>query len=421
MNSIIILTGIIFLFGLQLFIPKIKNKAVFFLFIASPLIHAIADSTTNYFEGDLTPGVIRGGIYFVAVYLVSGYVKFKGITLWIYIFLLYLGLLVPFSSNPFATLNEYTKVYISLMMFPVGYYMFDDLEKLKSLIKYSFFGASFIIIQLLVAQLFNVGNSVYLEESFYLGGALVQVTYTLVFIVIIGFVSFRPELNNDSKRFKYLIILLAIILTFIALRRISIAALIGAVCVFIFFSQHKIKFTKYIALTILVLALTFPFYGDLLMSRANYRFKNLSDFSDENRIGETLAVSSEIQDARFDQIIFGTELFNSTQHFKNNPEYYNVFGGGRQLHIDYNIILHGSGFLGFLLYMTIHFKIFAKVKNLKLSIYAKDYKAVAFSLLFLLIFFPFSGSISGVGFRSILFIFLGSIISVTKNFNNSFE
>lgn len=412
---------IAFLFGLILIIPKIKNKYLLAIVLSSPLIHSIADSTTNYFEGEISTGLIRGVLLLVVLLLLSGHLKFKGITFWIYIFLFYTAFLIPTSSNILAALNEYVKVFISMMMFPIGYYLINDLNKLNKIISYIYLGALIIILQLIIAQIFSLGDSVYLEDSFYLGGGIVQVTYTLVLVVLISPISFLQKNNKQTDVVKYLIILSSILITLIALRRISIAALVGGYIVFLLYSGHKKYLLKYSLIGVLFLVALYPFYGAELDRRIDARNMGERQITEESRFGETIAVYEEIMYGDIEHILFGSDLYNSGEYFANHPSYYFIFGGGRQLHVDYNIILHGAGIIGFFFYLIVHLKILLKIYKTKADTsnrLSKEFKAILYSLFFILVFIPLSGSISGVGFRSTLFLLLGSMISILTYSNN---
>lgn len=405
---------LIFSFFLFLLIlPKVKLDKLIILILISPFIHAFADSITNFFEGGLTPGVVRAIIYLIIIFIVSGHFKFKGITFWIYIFLFYLALLIPLSSNIFASLNEYLKVFISMMMFPVGYYIVNSTSRLNKIINYTFLGALIICIQLIIAQVFKIGISVYLEDSFYLGGALVQVTYFLVAVCLISPFVIRFQSNDKYTNIKYFIILISIILTLVALRRISIAALIGGFGVYYIFSVNKMKNFKYITAGILIILILLPVYGPTLTERIDARIDSTVEITEESRFGETAAVYLDFLEVNLTQKLFGAELFNSEEYFAYDPEFFYVFGGRRPLHIDYNIILHGSGLIGLLLYIILHFKILMKIVNSKVTDDdSKEIKAILYSLFFILILFPLSGSIAGIGFRSILFLLFGSFLSI---------
>jgi hypothetical protein len=79
-------------------VPRINSEILMYLLLAVPVINAFASVTTNYFPpGYYTPGAIRVALLMLVIVLLGGYIKKDWTTLFIFLFLFYVALLIPFS------------------------------------------------------------------------------------------------------------------------------------------------------------------------------------------------------------------------------------------------------------------------------------------------------------------------------------
>jgi hypothetical protein len=387
-----------------------------YLLLAVPVINAFASVTTNYFPpGYYTPGAIRVALLMLVIVLLGGYIKKDWTTLFIFLFLFYVALLIPFSSNEVQTFNSTIKVTVSLLMFPLGFYLISDLKKLKFL-NYSILTAvTIIILQYVIAQVFQLGESAYTDAQgyeLYSGGGFVSVTYVLVFFILLMPVC-TPLLKKYKNRYLfYGIMIISILLTFFILRRTSIAALIGGYTLYLFLSSKSFKVLKYGMVTLCVLAVAFPIYGDYFTQRANLR-EPLENISQEGRIVETYAVFNEIGEAGIKHALIGSEPFNSAEYYKHRW----FIGGGRPLHIDYNRILSGTGIIGLALYLLIFGSILYSGLKIRtgLNPYYREMKAVLLVLLAVTMVISISGSITTVGFRADVMLYMGALLGIMKS------
>jgi hypothetical protein len=204
------------------------------------------------------------------------------------------------------------------------------------------------------------------------------------------------------------------------MRRISIIAIIVGYVVYLFLSYHKFSVLKYGLLTVLILAVTYPFYGNLFETRLQARKKEFSPIVESGRLIETFLVINEINEHSISQALFGADLFSSHTYFKNNRNYFLILGRGRQLHVDYNIILHGAGIIGMFLYILIYLNLFMEgIKKKKRNTYLhREMKAVFWSIYTVTLIMSLSGSISSIGFRSVAFLYMGTILGTLNNREN---
>ncbi|MEQ8578072.1 MAG: hypothetical protein RIC57_06710 [Balneola sp.] len=416
MNFVIYLIAPALLFFIFV-IPKIKNKYLLELIFAIPVLNALADVTTNYFSPNafLTTGVIRTFIIILLIYLYAGNIVKNKINMLILFFLAYLNLLLPFSSDPLVSFMEYIKVFISLLMFLVGYSLIKNPHSLSKLNKYVTYAVVVIIGQIIIAQIFQIGLSEYVADSFYIGGGLVQITYSLVIFIIVS-----PIIKKYSKGkrqlFVNILLISSVIVILIILRRISIAAIIVGTIVYLVFSPQKLSNTKKIIAGICILLLSFPIWQETFTERFDARSKSFEELEQESRFVEITEVYIDLSNSNFLEILVGKEIFNSANYFLRNVSFGELGGIYRQLHTDYMVLLHGTGVIGLLFYLYIHLRWFLKVFYHKTkNVYGLELRAIFVTLLVVSLLISFSGSISTIGYRSLLMLYLGAIYSLLVN------
>lgn len=224
-----------------------------------------------------------------------------------------------------------------------------------------------------------------------------------------------------SKKRKWIFVLLGIIVlitVLVSLKRISILAIILGFLIFFLALKRKSKLFRSLIGILILLIVAYPIYSETLevqVENRSNRFENGS-IEDESRYKETLIVFEKV--FSFSDIPYsfmGKELFNSPGTYGSSVNW-----GDRQLHSDYNLLLHGSGILGISWYIIVQciilltFRRFEKKAYLIYGYSQKlDYINAAFYSVFCLTFFiSLSGGINGVIFNSLRYVFLGSVMGL---------
>jgi hypothetical protein len=200
----------------------------------------------------------------------------------------------------------------------------------------------------------------------------------------------------------------------ISVKRGAILALGVSFLVYFMLSPNKIKSFQIGIVTGLALSFFAVQYSDLIMTRIEARTSDANDFENENRFKESVYIMEEFEKASIGTLLFGDEAFHSQAVFKK------YFGRERQLHVDYNILLHGTGLFGFTLYMLIYFFVYSLANSIKgsMKIYFKneairrvreDY-ALLISIIIMSLIMSISGGIQFVSYRGMLFLSLGVCI-----------
>lgn len=395
-----------------------NNSKYNFIYLI-PIFNLIIDAFSYHVEKGSFIAIIRAIVLLGFIfYVFIKKLKFLKSNIFIFLFLGYLLMLIPFSSNIPDSFRIYLKVAVSILMFPVSYFIINSFDKLKKL-NNAIIGVMIItIIYLILSNIYNIGSGAYIKannEAFLIGfghNKLLSCSISLVLLPII-------LLLINKKKFKIFILFLAIIIFIILLvsmRRTGVLVVIIGYLIYLIFSSYKLKKIISILCFVMVLIFSFPLYKDILLSRYELRSSHFENWTlkDELRYLETYIVLDEVFSFRSFRILFGKELFNSPYNY----------GGGRWgervLHVDYNLILHGSGIIGLVLYSIIFYRIFSTFlyykKRIPKELCYKELCAIFISLFLLSLFISLIGGMKVITFRSIIFMYLGAILGI---FNKS--
>lgn len=404
--------------------PFVVRKAPpWFLFVLLiPIINIFADVLTNYFESaTFNPGSIRAFLLllFISYFLLKQYI-FDSLSKYIIIYLAYLFVLTFFSSDIMFSMTIFIKVSIASLLFPIGYYYFDDLAKFRKLNISYIYAIVIIILSLLISNYFSLGSSDYSEGSFYFGSAKVNITKTLASLIICSPIMFIFIKKNINKRILAFILAVGVILVFIGVKRSALGALVIGILIYLIFTPRKSRLIKYLTYATVFVLMTAPFYLPIIEQRFEARENRLQFESEtlygEGRYYEVFMVFNAMYRDDLIHKLFGSELFNDRKYFNVN----------RMLHTDYMTLLNGSGIIGLLLFMGIYWQLFReknkylkRIKNIELF---SEFNSVFISIIVAMIILSVAGTIHQIGSRGFMFMYLGAMIRLMResgSINNS--
>jgi len=327
------------------------------------------------------------------------------------IFTLYVLIQLPFSSNLIYSLSMSLKVLIPILTFFIGYSLIKSIDKLK-LLNWSLLLLMMIIsVNFFISNKLGLGVDVYSKSGDFLVGNINDnwniITYSLLVTPLLY------KYNNS----RILIIIFSVFslgLLFMSMKRIAILGLFVGAVIFLYSLNLK-KILKWIFITVILVAFTFPFYGPKLVERLatredKFQSNQVEVIQEEYRFLETIAVFSET--ITFNnplKSIFGLNPFNSIGNYVQGAF------GDRQLHVDYNLILNTIGIVGLILYLNI----FVRINNYrkKLIKVIGEGKIKDINIIFKVLFFAqfitsFGGQMYQITFRTIIFIYLGAILGL---------
>lgn len=390
------------------------NNKIIFLLIPLSLIFDILTDTV--FEKGGALALVRAFVYYSLILysLFYGFRKKNNINGIFIAFFLYVFLQIPFSSQPSDSLRISLKILMSIMMFPVGYYFINNFKKLKVLNKSLVLLMILYILNYVVSQYYGIGTADYTNGKDFVMGSLSDswnnITYMLLVIPVV-------LLTERKKKRVFLLAIILVILLIISLKRIAILGVLLGYVIYIFKTGKMFKSVALSVVFIGVFYATLPIFGSVLTERIESRGDKLaggagiSNIENEGRYLETFAVLGEVASLENPvKILFGLQAFNSVGNY----------GGGkfgeRQLHVDYNLILNTIGIIGMILYFSIFRFIYKKRVKVKKHLIKNKYFLELDSVFIMLFLTQFLTSIGGqmyaVTFRTIIFLYLGSILGV---------
>jgi hypothetical protein len=155
-------------------------------------------------------------------------------------------------------------------------------------------------------------------------------------------------------------------------------------------------------------------FSDTLQQRFEARSTEKNEIQNENRYKETFYVIEELSNSDFFSVLFGNEAFNSSKVMKK------YFGRGRMLHVDYNILLHGTGIVGLIFYLYLFYMFYRISLSIKKSAkrmsdsrymnLVSENHALIVGLISLSLVMSISGGIQFVSYRVILLFIFGFYI-----------
>lgn len=400
------------------------NKSLISFICFLPLINILVDIFTS--DKGFHLGDIRALVIFILVFIFfsKNYIKLDGLTVLIIVFLLYLFILVLLSSNfNYSFFNNYTKVFLSYLMFPLGFYIINNYSRLLKLNYSIILMGLVLIINYVLAQVFKFGKSDYLEDSFYTGAVGAGTTSMLVLpVIIMPFFTFL--LQNEKKYKKYLVYgvaFISVIIVLIMVKRAAIIGIAGAVLTLVFLlkEQRRSAISRIILITGF-LFMFYPLYENVLMERVQARSYERNKFEKESRYAESNIVFSEFTNGSLKHKLFGTECFNSPDYFSD------FFAYNRQLHVDYMVLLHGSGIIGLIIFLTIYLMMTLKMNRfskLSLSLAENSHdmliiihvRALFISLIVASLLVSFSGGLAYFSLRALFLLYLGGLLGFIRS------
>jgi len=330
-------------------------------------------------------------------------------------FVFYLTFLVAFSSDIYYSLSNLAATYIWVLILPISFLSINSISKYKKLLNSIAFIAILYILNIILSTSLGIIGKSYSREIFEVGNVFTEGLNSMAYLLVAS-----PLLIHLNPKYRKWIILLSIIifiLVFVQLKRISIIAILVGIMIHLVYSQNRSNIFFGLIFSLLLIFVAYPVFESTLNKQLAARERRLTtqNLEEEGRYQETFIVIDEIiyQPNPF-VFFFGKEIFNSPGNYANGRF------GRRQIHNDYNVILHGSGLIGLLLFIfwpVPLFLFYKKIKRIaKYEFKDKklfDYISVTF-VIFLIIGYvlSISGGITAILFNSIRVAIMGASLRI---------
>lgn len=383
--------------------------------IVIPLISAMV-TIINFYIGDESIHfgiVVAIYMFFVVWAFVISQLKYGKPDIYIYMFLLYLFLLLPLSSNPKISLIAYVKVFLCLMMVPVAHYYINSKKRFLKVINIYLLSAILIVIFFFYSQVAGIGTRAYSASSILLprGDQGVYLANLLAYTSIILLFWFSIEKTKFKTMISLGIYVSLIIVVLLIFRRSAILAMIVGNLVFLTFSTYKKRYVRYILAVAILLAIILPKYLTEIKTVSKYRpFLEMTD-PDFNRTKDIIKAYQDITRLGGLHLLFGTELFNDMEYFHSR----------RPMHSDFGKILHGAGFFGLIFFMIIHIAMANSFKSKKNKEGKSDLKqnlaALGYGLIVATLIISSANQLWAVGSLTNVMFMIGSIYGFMDSIN----
>lgn len=390
--------------------PNTKNIKLLAIVI---LINVFVDSFGTLLLSVSTTAIIRAvSLSVIIIYFFLNVVKLNGIGKLVLVILFYFLILMFFSTSIEKSFWRFSKFAISFLFLPISFSVVKNYSQLKVLNNAIIIAAIFIVINVVFSTVFGIKTAGYHDDSeFSTGNMFSSGLFTGVYFVILSPLILKNH-SIFSRKTVFFLILAIVIINFLVMKRSTIIVLMAGV--FVYSLLNKQVLNKYVLILGFGVTIAFFVFGEMFISRFESREKKLQidSFQNESRYTESLVILEDI--LSFNDPIYsfsGRELFNTVGHYGGGRY------GAREIHNDYMVLLNGSGLVGLFLYLFL----FVKLYFIFLRIYQKDRKQlkelyVFFVLLMMTsLLISFNGGMAAIGYRSIGFIYLGSLLGIAEN------
>jgi len=397
--------------------PRISSFEISIV-LSLPIINTIATITTNYFPASsLNPGTIRAIIIgsFTLFFIFTRYPK-NSPNLFLFFYIIFYGFLVFLSTNIQLSGMLFLKFFLGIIMFPIGYYYFNNFYMLKKLLIISIVSLIIFISNIFISNVFKLGTSDYLDESFYFGSGKVNITKTMIILVFTYPLSAFFFKNTKFSKYNNIIYLSGLLVALIGIKRSVLVSFILGIIYYALLKKGKTNLIKIILISTIIIFFIitlFPKYTDIFLRRLEAREERIElseeTLETEARYGETIRVWETWKEGNLKHKLIGSELFNDRFFFKTK----------RMLHTDYMILLNGSGIIGLFLWFSFLFLIIKKEREyfryLKNMFFFQELNSIFYILIISQIIMSISSTVYTIDLRGFIFLYWGAILSTMRN------
>ena len=371
-------------------------------------------------RGFVTSGVGTSETVLLLLYCFYFIIFKRGIlrfNIWIPIFLVFTFLLGLYSSDTVRTFQNYSWVFISLMMMPIAYQQIQSMDDFRRLNRSVIILIYIFVINGLITAALGIGNNPY-GGDFTMGAFSMATLYSgsiALMLLPIILPKMKKKINiHLLLLFSFILFLLLLL----SMRRTAIIIPLLGYFIYFFYSSYKKQIILGTIGFVVVMGLTLPLYQDILLRQVASRehaFSDEYDPTEEGRYQEGFFVVNERygNEIPWFLTLFGNEVFNSYGHY-NNGEW-----GTRPLHVDFYKLLHTTGLIGFILYILIYLKAYLKYVAIRQKIpkndtYLNEVGGVFVAIVLISLFISTQGAMYVIAFRALMFIYMGAIMGLLK-------
>ena len=401
--------------------------------VSIPFISIMFDIIIMHFamEGSMLPQLIRAATMFIIIgYLIYPIIEVNSVTASIILFLSYVFIIIvvriPEPAELMLGMEWISKIAIGMLLVFVGYRHINSEHLIGQLNLNTFLAGVILVIYFLVVNIFEIGTSMYFQDEIMfdemsiirtgmMGGVgMNTISYILLLAPLIYYS--RSNAGTISPYLYHIVFVSLMIILFLVLRRSAILIVIAGYAIYMINHQVLIGSVKKSMIAVFIIALVvLPVFQPYIISIYELRGDRVittQAFEHDTRTGELMyMIDKTLQSSEITYILFG-ESFNTHGVYANAAVY-------RSLHSDISNLLYITGVIGLLLYLLIHLVIIHyafRFRNYVPGIYF----TVLIVLVTASILLMYPGRLTGITYKSIMYIYVGSIIGLMfKNYINS--
>lgn len=274
---------------------------------------------------------------------------------------------------------------------------------------------SILIISIVISNIFGIGSSDYLDESFYFGEYGVNITKNLVVLLMLAPIYFIVVKERKWRYLGLVLFILALIFVILGVKRSAMLALIAGFIIYFYLSPRKLRSFRIIFVTAFFLIIASPYFFPVFFARYEARQQQVGmsvrELDDqEGRVMEFDRVMKQFYNSGIVEKLIGSDVFIGRD----------LFGTGRtrMIHVDYMSLLASAGIIGLFLFLLKYFVIYKEAyRFFRLSgktLITSELYAVFCALIVAQAFLSIGGSIQGIDLRGLILINLGAITGTLR-------
>ncbi len=387
-----------------------------------PVISIVFEIFQSFFPGlSGVMGLRNYSFFLILLYLNIKYfsIGFKFIPA-LFLFMIYLLLVLMINNVEFKEYSDWVRAFDCKMLLPLGFALTSTYDHIKEFNKRLMITNVLFVISIVIFSFLGIGENQYGGDSgFSVGRFSFNSIYTGSFLLIILPIVYTDIKGKAAKNALALLGLCTLVILVLSVRRTSVIFIIISSLVYTYIFRDQLsKIVLRAILVIILLIAAFPLYQDMLLkqvaARSNvFNERGVKNLQEETRLEESIAVWDErILSPDIKLLLFGKYLFDSPGHYDGGTH------GERPLHLDLNVILHGSGIIGLILLLSFYGNLFYKSFMMKAKLDHQNEKLLIgafFGMYFSHLFLLISGGMLTITFNIISYTYMGGILGLYRN------
>jgi len=370
--------------------------------LSLPVISVSAEIIKSFFEFSKVMAIRNNLCMAIVLFLVFRHfqdvVRFNTTLL---LLAMYLLICLIGQGAGYEAYQSWVMAFESKLMLPLSFVLLNKESDVKSMTQTILTTGVLFTIFIALFLILGIGENQYGGTDGFTAGAFkFSRIYTgSFFLISLPMIMFW----NRKKAFRNFLPVIGLVTTLILIlstRRTAVVLVLSGGVLFLFWFMDKLpKVILWSSVAVLLLTALFPLYNGILMKQLEKRQhvfveQNGFDLESETRYDETLAAWTErFKSNELSTAFFGAHLFNSQGNYNEGIH------KDRPLHLDVNIILHGSGIIGLVLFILFYSELiltYFKNRVTPASVKEKITEATFISVLACMLMLIFSGGLTAV-------------------------